>query len=328
MKFCSEFNEVLTFFPDIIRSCCVLGNIGPVYLDIKTQDIKNFDVEHLKSYKLQVTNQLENEDFTGLPCQNCFHLKDKTDELKFSPKYSLIYLNNWTHCNCGCFYCDRLQYSKGKITNKKEKSEYYDVLPIIKALYKYDLLDKERLRVVFHGGDFSVLKEFEPLVKTFIKNGVNKIDFSSNNIIFQPLVAKMLQQQKASLNMSLDCGSKDTYKLIKRVDKFNDVIKNLEKYVKCSHSDNPEINVKYIILKNVNDNEQEIVKFINLMKKIGITRVSLHLEHKYAIELFQNKNNIPANYKHLITFFFDLCRDNNFYFDKPDEIMHYIMTNQ
>lgn len=328
MKFCSEFNNVLTFFPDKIRSCCVLGNIGPIYYDDYNGDIKSFDFEYIKNKKFEIYQKLLNENFEDLPCKNCFYLKEKSEDDIFSPKYSLIYLNNWTQCNCGCFYCDRLQFSKGKITKGKVRSEYYDSLPIIKGLYKHNLIDTERLRVVFHGGDFSVLKEFKPLVKTFLKYGVNKIDFSSNNIIFQPIVRDLLVKKKASLNMSLDCGSRETYKLIKRVDKYNDVIHNLRKYVIASKSDSPEINVKYILLKNINDNEKEITNFINTMKKIGITRVSLHLEHKYAIELFENKDKIPVHYKNLIGLFFELCKENGFYFDTPDDIMDYIMTNQ
>ncbi len=328
MKFCPEFNNVLTFFPDKIRSCCVLGNLGPFYYDNYDGNIKNFDFEYLKTKKKEIYEKLLNEDFKDLPCQNCFYLKDKTGEDTFNEKFSLIYLNSWTQCNCGCFYCDRMEFSKGKITKRKEKSEYYDLLPIIKGLYKHNLLDTENLRVVFHGGDFSVLKEADSIVKTFLKYGVKKIDFSSNNIIFQPIVQKLLAKKKASLNMSLDCGCRETYKLIKRIDKFNDVIKNLRKYVKASKSDNPEINVKYIILKNVNDNENEIKSFIKKMKEIGITRVSLHLEHKYANEIFANKNKIPIHYKNLISLFFELCNENNLWFDTPDEVMHYIMTNQ
>ena len=34
--------------------------------------------------------------------------------------------------------------------------------------------------------------------------------------------------------------------------------------------------------------EEEIRAFINLMKEIGITRVSLHIEHKYAVELISS----------------------------------------
>ena len=326
MKYCSEFNNVITFFPERIRSCCVLGNAGPSYYE--NYDGKHFDFEYVKAKKKEIFDKLTDENFDNIPCKNCFYLKDKNDNDNFTYKYSLVYLNNWTHCNCGCFYCDRLQYSKGKITRFKHRSQYYDVLPIIKGMYKHEMFDVDNLRVVFHGGDFSVLKEFESLTKTFIKNGVDKIDFSSNNIIYQPIVSDLLAKKKASLNMSLDCGSRETYKLIKRVDKFNDVIKNLKKYVIASKSGNPEINVKYIILKNVNDNEEEIIKFISLMKEIGITRVSLHLEHRYAIEIFSDKSKIPEKYRNLITLFFDLCKKNELNYDVPDDVMNYIITNQ
>lgn len=326
MNFCNELNNVLTFFPDAIRSCCILGNLGPIYLKDYDNNIKNFDFHLLKEKKRAFYNDLINGNFSNLPCSNCMYIKEKTKNDNFSEQFELIYLNNWTQCNCGCYYCDRIPYSKGKITTRKVKSEYYDIIPIIKGLYKHNLLNKDKLRVVFHGGDLSVLKEFEPLVKLFLKEGVNKIDFSSNNIIFQPIISKCIKNKIASLNMALDAGTRDTYKKIKKVDKFNDVIKNLRKYVKESKQDNPEINVKYIILKGMNDNETEITKFIETMIDIGIKRVSLHIEHKYAIDIYQERIPLPYHYKELINLFFELCNKNGLYFDKPDDIMNYIMT--
>lgn len=325
MYFCSELNNVLTFFPEGIRSCCIIGRIGPVYLSDYNDKIE-IDWELFKRRKKEAYDNILQNKLENSTCKDCFYLKEKTEEDLFNEQFSLIYLNNWTQCNCGCFYCDRMGYTKGEITKKKEDSRYYNALPVIKGLYKNNLLDKDNLRVVFHGGDLSVLKEFEPLLKEFIKNGVNKIDFASNNIIFQPLIKDLLARNKASLNMSLDCGTRETYKKIKRVDKFNDVISNLKKYVTVSKSDNPEINVKYIILENVNDNEEEIKKFIDLMVKIGIKRVSLHLEHKYATDIFKKDIPLPGNYKKLITLFFSLCEMHKLYFDKPDEIMNHIIS--
>lgn len=326
MNFCSELNNVLTFFPDAIRSCCILGNIGPVYFKDYDGNVKNFDFNLLQEKKREYFKYLSEGNFSNLPCENCIYLKEKKTEDEYSDQFELIYLNNWTQCNCGCYYCDRLEYSKGKITKGKVKSEYYDILPIIKGLYKHNLLNKEKLRVVFHGGDLSVLKEFEPLVKLFLKEGVHKIDFSSNNILFQPLISKCLKQNIASLNMALDSGTRETYKKIKKVDKFNDVIKNLKRYVKESKQDNPEINVKFIILKGMNDNEFEISKFIETMVSIGIKRVSLHLEHRYAVDLFEERAPLPANYKSLINLFFELCEKYSLYFDKPDDVMNFIIT--
>ncbi len=327
MNYCSELNNVLTFFPDTIRSCCVLGNIGPVYFENYNGNIKEFNFELLKKKKKKFFSDLENGNYDNIPCINCIYKKEKGENDKFSEQFELIYLNNWTQCNCGCFYCDRLTYSKGKITKGKVRSEYYDALPIIKGLYKNNLLNRNNLRIVFHGGDLSVLKEFEPLVKLFLKEGVSKIDFSTNNIIYQPIISKCLKNRIASLNMALDSGSRETYKKIKKVDKYNDVIKNLKRYVKESKQDNPEINVKFIILKGMNDTEEEITKFIETMVNIGIKRVSLHIEHRYAIELFEKKVELPQNYKKLINLFFDLSKKNQLYFDEPDEVMNYIIRS-
>lgn len=63
------------------------------------------------------------------------------------------------------------------------------------------------------------------------------------------------------------------------------------------------------------------------MIEIGIKRVSLHVEHRYAVELFEQKTKLPENYKELINLFFDLCKKNKLYFDTPDDVMNYIINN-
>ena len=335
MKYCSELNNVLTFFPDRIQSCCIISTSGPCYINKYDGNIKNINFNDFIKIKKFYYDALESELLDNSPCKNCLYLKEKNQNDKFSEQFNIIYLNNWIHCNCRCFYCDRHIYERwwwegigSNYTKKKIKSKYYDVLPIIKGLYNNNLLDRKNLRVVFHGGDLSVLKEFEPLVKEFIKQGVNRFDFSSNNIIFQPLIYKLLKQNKATLTMSLDSGTKETYKRIKGVDKFNNVIKNLKHYIKASKSNSPDLIVKYILLKNMNDNEEEIKAFINLMINIGIKRVTLHLEHWYTINILEKGIPIYPHFRNLIKLFLDLCKENNLYYDIPDNIMQYIMTKE
>ena len=304
--FCEELNNVISCFHDRIMSCCS-GQIGPVYFEAyKGQKIdKNLflDIKH-KAFEL-----LNEEDIEKSPCKGCFFLRELKDTDKISDKFNLINVSHWTQCNCGCIYCARMLDSKGKISQKTGKSAYYDFLPLLKQLYKNDLLDRENLTACIQGGDISVLKEFEPVVKEFLKQGISHFYILSNNIKYQPIVKKLLDLNKTHYTTALDCANPALYYKLKRVDKFNDCIRNLKEYAKSPNSKN--VIVRYIIIEHLNDNIEEITNFINLMYNIGIKTVEFMIDNKYLLFTDLDKTPLPSHYKELYLHFEQLCKEKN-----------------
>ena len=318
LYFCAELNDTLTCFHDKITSCCSSPN-GPIY--IQNYNGKNFDFEILKQKKLEFFSLFNEENIKDSPCYGCFSLRKRTPEDLITTKYKMLHVSHWTHCNCGCIYCARMKDSHGKITHRKEKSEYYDMLPVVKQLYKNDLLDRENLIVCIQGGDISVLKEFDKLVKEFMKQGLKQFYFLSNNINYQPIIKKLLDQNKASYTTSLDCASRDLYYKLKRVDKFDESVKNLRKYAKGNQ--NPPITVKYIIVEHLNDNIQEMKNFVDLMVNCGIYNIELMIDNKYVL-CDHSKVSIPKHYGELYLFFKDYCKKQNINFVIWDKVEYII----
>jgi len=224
--------------------------------------------------------------------------------------FKFINISNWTHCNCGCVYCARIPSSKGKIDTKPRRSEYYDMLPFLKQLYQQELLDRKELFVNIQGGDISVLKEFEPVVRECLKQGAREFYILSNNIKYQPIIKELIEADKTTFVTSLDCGNRDLYRKLKRVDKFNDSVENLKKYVSGNHPE--RVVVKYIVIRNFNDNTESITEFINLMSDIGIRNVDFMLDNKYINDT--NMGTIPSPpsyYKDLYLHFKNLCEEKN-----------------
>ncbi len=304
--FCEELNNVISCFHDRIMSCCS-GQIGPVYYEgYKGQKI---DWDKFREIKYKSFDFLNEKDLENSPCKNCFFLRERKPFDVISPTFNLINVSHWTHCNCGCIYCARMTDSKGVITTKAQKSEYYDFLPLLKELYKQELLDRKNLTAFIQGGDISVLKEFEPMVKEFLKQGIKDFFILSNNIKYQPVVKKLLDMGNARFVTSLDCGNAGLYKKIKRVDKFNDFISNLKKYAKSKNPD--RVHVKYIVIEHINDNKEEITKFINLMSDIGIKTVEFMIDNKYLLFSDLDKTPLPPHYKDLYFHFEELCKLKN-----------------
>ena len=101
--------------------------------------------------------------------------------------------------------------------------------------------------------------------------------------------------------LSLDSGCMETYKKIKQVDKFDKIIKNLQQYIKKSPSAVNQIRMKYIFLEGINDNKEEIEKFLNLVRNLGIRNVeiSINYQKKYA----DSKYPVPVHFNELLVFF-------------------------
>lgn len=304
--FCDELNNVLSCFHDRIMSCCS-GQIGPVYYEAYRG--QKIDWEAFKKIKQDAFNMLTEENINNSPCKGCVFLRERKPEDRISPVFNMINISHWTQCNCGCIYCARMLDSKGKITYKAEKSEYYDIVPLIKQLYKQELLDRRNLTACIQGGDISVLKEFEPMVKEFLKNGVKTFHILTNNIVYQPIINKLMDLNKVELFTALDCATPEVYKKLKRVDKFNDSVNNLRKYAKGR--ENPPIIVKYIVVEHINDNIEEIQKFIDLMSDIGIKIVEFTIDNKWAMFTNLDEKPLPAHYGDLYLYFKKACEEKN-----------------
>lgn len=301
---CDLLKNEITFFQNQVQSCCS-SKLGPIYLpDYKGEKI---DWKNVLKIKLDTLKNMQNGNIPD-NCKDCFNLHTSDKKRNLQKVFSRLIISHWVQCNCSCIYCARNQYSEGKITRKPQKSSYYDMLPILKEMYSNKLLDtKGNLFVDFQGGDISVLKEFDTLLKELMKNNAGYIRFTTNNIIYHPLITKLFKQGKAELMTSLDSGCRETYKKLKRVDKFNDTVQNLKKYKE--DAPNAFIFVKYITVQGINDNLNEVNKFLDLMFDIKIPAVSFEIDYRDIMMNPDKRFDIPKHYYDLYEIFKKRCNE-------------------
>lgn len=302
---CDLLKNEITFFHNQIQSCCS-SQLGPVYYP--NYDGEKIDTDLISKIKKDALEQMKNG-VVPKNCQGCFNLKP-CDDKDFSLKFSRLIISHWVHCNCSCVYCARNEFSVGKVTREAKNSDYYDMLPILREMYAKDLLVTDNdLFVDFQGGDISVLEEFNDILEELMAHNVGYIRFTTNNIVYQSLIAELFKKGKAELMTSLDCGCRETYLKLKRVDKFEDTISNLKKYKEACK--NAYIFVKYITVKGINDNEEEVNKFLDLMFEIGIPTVSFEIDYRDIMMHPERKFEIPPHYYSLLEIFKRRCLENN-----------------
>ncbi len=206
-------------------------------------------------------------------CKLCPELKEQ-EWKEFDGKIFKITVFNWKHCNAACFYC-----SVGSdFHDGVKKSDDYDSLPIIEKLIEQGRLNQDSF-IAFMGGEPTMLEEFPAIVKLLLSKNC-RMEVLTNGIKYESVISDMLKAQNHNtICISLDCGCRETYKRIKRVDKFDEVVETVKKYISQSADKSSRIKLKYIIFPNVNDNKKEIDKFFEVCKNMGVKTVARAVNH-------------------------------------------------
>lgn len=309
---CDLLNSGLHFTQDNLRFCCAPAYWGP-NIDSKQPGSKDVFWTLMKMRKEALQNMKEHIAPQG--CYGCIYLKeydldspetpsDIIEKQSAEPLISNIVINHYKQCDCHCIYCTQQIYLK-KIVTKPQKSDYYDLFPIIKQFYKEKLIDNENLKVEFQGGSIAVLKEFPDLVKIFLKHGVKNIQFFTNGIKYLPQIVDASKKCSSHIICSIDSGTRETFKRLKLVDKFDDVVKNLKKY--RSKSKNLDIHTKYILIEGVNDNIDELSKFFDVIESVGTNMAQLDMDFKKVMINKGVHYDVPAHFYELYDFFKQQC---------------------
>ena len=78
---------------------------------------------------------------------------------------------------------------------------------------------------------------------------------------------------------------------------------------------NLRFSFKYILIKNVNDNKEEIEKFINVVKTFErLNNVIFDIDYRDTFMIPEQTKNVPDYYKELFECAQKLCEDNKIVF--------------
>lgn len=288
---CKYIQNGICFYFDKVR-VCLEPPLGPILME-------NFDGKDLNWEEIDKKRRIviENCKSGFLPerCKSCICLEKKEWDENTNIKYLVV--SHWHHCNCSCVYCVHRNLTKSKYSDEVKKSDYYDILSVIQNMVDNKMLEKGA-KISFVGGEPTVLDEFPDMVNLFLKNDVESMNILSSGIDFSPEIEESLIQNKSYVAISIDSGCPETYKKLKKVDKFNDVVDNARRYVNCSPTASNSFTLKYIIMDTINDNAEEIEKWLMLASKIGAKIVQLDIEFCFSLSSKSGKE-IPVHYYQL-----------------------------
>lgn len=221
------------------------------------------------------------------PCDGCFILKEqvwpRTIEFKSLSLYGGF---KGECCNFRCIYCDA--------TENLKLSKCKDSITMVDAILSFaEALGNNNFSVALSAGEISV-SPYREEIFSLLRNLRIRTSIFSNGYIFDKYIYEALENN-GSINISLDSGTPDTFKKIKGIDGYNQVIYNISRY----HNAKGKIELKYIILEGVNDNEKDIDGFISICKKYASSV-------RLSCDKFRYKDQLSDNsmtcLKHIVEF--------------------------
>ena len=284
------------------------------------------DWEKLFEKKKRLVEGMRNGEIPSF-CKGC-HWIEEFDEnsenqflTDFEPYIDIVWLGNFNECNARCMYCSAFEAISKKITTKD-----YGVIELLKEMFKKKIYDPQRIlnsSISFSQGEPKLLKNFESILKLCEKYGNENVALYTNGIIHSRMVEKLLKYKskvRIRIVISLDSGSREVFKKIKFVDKFDSVVKTIKRYAKSLNKENSSaLGIKYIIVPYVNDNKEEIDKFFDLcVNKLGVKYLITDLEEKWFV---RHNGEVPEYLKDLLRYFRDKCIDNGIQFEFFDRAL-------
>lgn len=266
-------------------------------------------------------------------CINCIHYEPFIDDNnKNNRKFKKINIFNQTRCNCACIYCCLCERGNLDLQKKLNQFKSYDIKPMLKKLDENNLVDSGTKISIFGGECTLYPKELDYVIKWGMSHSCS-FEIMTNGIIFNKSIEKLLKNGSVMLQISIDSGTRNTFNRIKRVNKFDTVCKNIEKYSKASSRKTMKeglIVLKYIIIPDINDNIGELKSFFQLAEKYNINRVLLSFDRYWVQENIEK--NISRQIKELIKYFiyakeFDKLKRNIDYSEVSHEWLNRVLQH-
>jgi molybdenum cofactor biosynthesis enzyme MoaA len=183
-------------------------------------------------------------------------------------------------CQCRCFYCNFNNDSNDIYTESAAQS-YETMFEALDFAIKTGLIAPNAAWQISSGE--IAIHPYRDRIFDLVKDC--RAMFYTNCFRFDyQIAANLAENPLSAINLSIDSGTRETWRKIKGFDNFGKILEVLGKYRSCSRPG--QITLKYIVLPDINDGQEDFEGIINLMKTLGTSHLALarNIETKYAKE--------------------------------------------
>jgi len=177
-------------------------------------------------------------------------------------------------CQAKCIYC----YSKGLCSTyeqAKQSTVPMFMASMLRVLRNRGILDSS----CFISGTYGeiTIAPHKDLIYDAVEKNVSF--FCTNGFVFDQRLAELLKVEGSNINVNMDAGTRETYKIVKGFDMFDRVIRNIKEYQKYG-----QVIMKYIIMAGVNDSDEEIDGTVKILQELGIKELKLSYDFLMPIK--------------------------------------------
>lgn len=193
-------------------------------------------------------------------------------------------------CQSHCFYCWVHDWDE-RFTSAA-KNGYELMFSTLELAQHCGLIADDALWNVA-SGEIAIHPYHDRIVNLF--RGKKSL-FLTNCMKYDEAVAENLHENPESqINLSIDSGTRKTWAKVKGVDNFDQMIENLCRYYVASQS-GAQITLKYIVFPGINDNYEDYLSLIQIMKTIDVNALDISRDGrvKYGADAEYHKNLMGA----------------------------------
>ena len=176
----------------------------------------------------------------------------------FGRKFPYIRLSISDVCNFKCGYCLPNGYKIDKSDNRTFITKE-EIGRLAKALSE---LGVSKIRIT--GGEPTVRKDFLDIIKIIKKNsGIKKTVITTNGYHLNRIADDLNESGLDGINISIDSLDPETFRKITGHDRLNEILEGIKKLQKLNFKN---IKVNAVLLKGVNDKEEDFKSWANFIK--------------------------------------------------------------
>ena len=211
-------------------------------------------------------------------CNHCVMNREQyIVDRKYKKHYKQLafYQESCSDCLSHCVYCcvgGNLNENKNNPACSSLES-YFD---FAKEIFLLNCLDDD-FSCAIDMSERDIERKIFCMVQSMENAGIVPMLYKVNSchISYSPTLSKLMRNGMAYTVWSLDAGTAETYRKIKKINAFECSIENVKKYIEEDAFHGAFIVAKSLIVKGINDNDEEFDAFLELVERLNLKFVSL-----------------------------------------------------
>ena len=185
--------------------------------------------------------------------------------------FDSLTINDFKECNLRCDYCHRTESDRSQVQTERT----HELLPIIRNMVENGYLSSRAI-INWGGGEVALCRDFEPVAMYFTKRSFRQF-VNTNATIYSEAIEAGMRTRLMDVQVSVDSGTRETYRIVKGRDAFEAVWANITRYAVVG-----TIAIKYILIES-NSSRSEIDSFISMCRAARIAKIVVAPENnQYA----------------------------------------------